>query len=51
MKEGSEIKHFDNWEWEEGMIKQIKRWINRNHISIEKGFQILDQDFDGNIGK
>ena len=41
----------DNFDWEEGMIEQIKQWIISHRISSEEAFKVFDHDFDGVINK
>lgn len=41
----------DNFDWENDVIEQIKRWIQTERITVEEGFKCFDKDFDGFINK
>ena len=41
----------DNFDWENGVIDQIKQWVARDRITIEEGFKSFDKDFDGYVNK
>lgn len=41
----------DNFDWENGVISQIKAWITRQHITVEEAFKCFDRDFDGFVSK
>lgn len=41
----------DNFDWENGVIEQIKQWINKERITIDEAFKSFDKDFDGFINK
>jgi len=41
----------DNWNWQDNIITQIKRWIQKENITVTEAFKIIDNDFDGLIGK
>jgi Ca2+-binding EF-hand superfamily protein len=46
-----EIKHQDNWGWENGVIRMIKEWIARENLVVDDAFRTFDRDFDGIISK
>lgn len=41
----------DNFDWENNVIEQIKKWIMTSRITIDEGFKCFDKDFDGFISK
>jgi hypothetical protein len=41
----------DNFDWESGVIIQIKNWIVKQRITVEEAFKCFDRDFDGFISK
>lgn len=41
----------DNFDWESGVISQIKAWIATQNITVEEAFKCFDKDFDGFVSK
>ncbi len=41
----------DNFDWEYEVIEQVKRWVQRERITIEEAFKSFDKDFDGYVNK
>ena len=41
----------DNFDWENGVINQIKKWIILQRITVEEAFKCFDRDFDGFVSK
>ena len=41
----------DNWNWQNNIIEEIKRWMERENLTISQAFKIIDADFDGLIGR
>ena len=41
----------DNFDWENGVIDQIKQWIIDQKLTVEEAFKCFDKDFDGFISK
>ena len=41
----------DNFDWETGVIEQIKQWVAKERITIEEAFKCFDKDFDGYVSK
>ena len=41
----------DNFDWENGVIEQIKQWVAKERITIEEAFKCFDKDFDGYVSK
>jgi len=41
----------DNFDWQEDVLKSIKRYTREKNLSPEDAFRIIDIDFDGNISK
>ena len=41
----------DNFDWENGVISQIKAWIATQNITVEEAFKCFDKDFDGFVSK
>ena len=46
-KEGIE----DSFDWETGIINQIKQWVKKQGLTVEEAFKCFDKDFDGFISK
>lgn len=41
----------DNFDWEQGIIEQIKQWIAQQRLTVHEAFKCFDKDFDGFISK
>jgi Ca2+-binding EF-hand superfamily protein len=41
----------DNFNWEQGIIQKIQKWIKDERITAEEAFKCMDKDFDGIINK
>ena len=41
----------DNFDWEQDVIEQIKRWIKDQRLTVHEAFKCFDKDFDGFISK
>ena len=41
----------DNFDWEQDVIEQIKRWISSQRLTVHEAFKCFDKDFDGFISK
>lgn len=41
----------DNFDWENGIIEKIKKWILSEKITVEEAFKCFDKDFDGHVRK
>jgi hypothetical protein len=41
----------DSFDWETGIINQIKQWVKKQGLTVEEAFKCFDKDFDGFISK
>ncbi len=41
----------DNFDWENAVIDQIRKWVFSEKITIEEAFKSFDRDFDGYVNK
>ena len=39
----------DEWKWSQEQLLALRRWFEREQLSIEDAFRVLDHDFDGFI--
>ena len=47
----SDTRTFDNFNWEEHIVHEIREWITRENLTSEEAFKLFDKDFDGIISK
>lgn len=44
-------KEEDEWAWGQKQLQLMKEWFQRESISVEDAFRVIDHDFDGFIKK
>ncbi len=49
--EDEKEKEEDEWGWSQKQLQLMKEWFQREQISVEDAFRVIDHDFDGFIKK
>ena len=41
----------DGFDWEQGVVRQIREWVRNEGLTVEEAFNSFDRDFDGQLSK